>query len=366
MKKVFDAHVHHLFEMPIEEAIRIFKLEFPVTKTEKQAFMSLPNNVSPEKEFYLDQMQNMRMLFLKYSFSPNAYAFSGLEHPLNVAEMDDEYLSKEYLRQAEEYASVGYDGMKMLEGYPSMRKAMKRQLCDKVYDRYYSFLEENGIPIIMHVANPETFWNVEDIDEYSKKMGRGCDKSYPTKAQLHEEVDGIMKKHPKLRLALAHFGFMSYDIEQAKRWLDEYEHTMFDLTPGGEQLLKMGNEWDKWSKFFEEYQDRIIYGTDYYAFPQDEKWEENFLRRPKFLREFFETDTEHSYNGRPFRGIKLDENILQKIYWDNAMKWFGEPKKIDFAYMQKKVEELLGKPNKRAKFANEDLRYILKSINEKK
>jgi hypothetical protein len=27
MKKIFDAHIHHLFEMPIEEAIRIFKLE---------------------------------------------------------------------------------------------------------------------------------------------------------------------------------------------------------------------------------------------------------------------------------------------------------------------------------------------------
>jgi predicted TIM-barrel fold metal-dependent hydrolase len=180
-----------------------------------------------------------------------------------------------------------------------------------------------------------------------------------------EVLDGIMKKHPKLRFALAHFGFMSYDVEQARRWLD-YENTVFDLTPGGEQLLKMGKEWNEWEKFFAEYEDRIIYGTDYYAFPQDEKWEENFLRRPKFLREFFETNTEHEYVGRPFRGVKLDEDILQKIYWDNAMGWFGEPKKIDLVYMQKKAEELLQKPSKRAKFADEDLRYILKNISEKK
>lgn len=365
MKKVFDAHVHHLFEMPIEEAIRIFKLEFPVTGTEKQAFMSIPNDVSPKGEFYLDEMQNMRMLYLKYAFSPNAYAFSGLEHPLNVAEMDSEYLSKEYLRQAEEYASVGYDGMKMLEGYPAMRKVMKRQLCDKVYDRYYSFLEENSIPVTMHVANPEENWDISKAGEYAIKMGRVYDHTYPTRLQLLDEVDGIMKKHPKLRLALAHFGFMSYDIEQAKRWLD-YENTMFDLTPGGEQLLKMGEEWDKWSKFFEEYQDRIIYGTDYYAFPQDEKWEENFQRRPKFLREFFETDTEHEYVGTPFCGVNLDENILQKIYWDNGMEWFGEPKKIDLVYMQNKAEELLKKPNKRAEFANRDLDYILKNVSELK
>ena len=37
------------------------------------------------------------------------------------------------------------------------------------------------------------------------------------------------------------------------------------------------------------------------------------------------------------------------------MKWFGNPKKIDFEYMQKKEEELLQKDNKRAKFADEVL-----------
>ena len=365
MQKVFDAHIHHLFEMPIDEAIRIFKLEFPVTKTERQAFMSIPNDCDSKMNFYLDEMQNMRMLFLKYVFSPTAYAFSGLEHPFNVTELDEEYLSKEYLHQAEEYVLNGFDGMKMLEGYPSLRKVMKRKLCDKVYDRYYSFLEENGIPITMHVANPEENWDISKAGEYAIKMGRVYDHTYPTRLELLDEVDGIMKKHPKLKLALAHFGFMSYDIDQAKRWLD-YENTVFDITPGGEQLLNMLNNWTEWEKFFVEHQDRIIYGTDYYAFPQDEKWEENFLRRPKFLREFFETDSEHDYGGKVFRGVKLDEKILKKIYWDNAMRLLGNPKKINLEYMKRKADELLGKQNKYAKFADEDLRYILKNVRGKK
>ena len=365
MKKVFDAHVHHLFEMPIEEAIRIFNLEFPVTGTEGQAFMSIPNEVSPQGEFYLDEMQNMRMLFLKNAFSPTAYAFAGLEHPVDVVERDSAELSKEYLRQAKGYASVGYDGMKMLEGYPSMRKAMQRPLCDKVYDSYYSFLEENNIPVTMHVANPEENWDISKAGEYAIKMGRVYDHTYPTRLQLLGEVDRIMKKHPKLKLALAHFGFMSYDIDQAKHWLD-YENTVFDLTPGGEQLLNMRKNWTDWEKFFIEYQDKIIYGSDYYAFPMDEKWEENFLRRPKFLREFFETDSEHDYGGKAFRGVKLDEKILKKIYWDNAMRLLGEPKKINLEYMQRKADELLSKRNKHAKFADEDLTYILKNISERK
>ena len=361
MKKVFDAHIHHLFEMPIEEAVRIFKLEFPVTGTERQVFMSVPNEVSAENGFYFDEMQNIRILFLKHSFSPTAYAFAGLEHPLDVAEADGEFLSREYLRQAEEYYTVGFDGMKMLEGYPSMRKVMKRSLCDNVYDRYYGFLEENGIPVTMHVANPEENWDITKADAYAIKSGRVYDSSYPTRLQLLEEAFGIMKKHPKLKMALAHFGFMSYDIDMAKRWL-EYENTVFDITPGGEQLLGMLDNWEEWGRFFEEYQDRIIYGTDYYAFPQDENWEISFTRRPKFLREFFETDTVHDYLGRSFCGVKINEEILRKIYWNNSAKRLGDPKKIDYLYLKNKAEALLEKPNKYAEYADQDLRFIIESI----
>ena len=217
----------------------------------------------------------------------------------------------------------------------------------------------------MHLANPATFWNIDSADEYAIRMGRCCDKTYPTKEQLHEEVDGIIKKHPKLRLLLAHFGFMSYDIEQAKRWLD-YENTALDLTPGGEQLLNMFDNWEEWLKLFEQYQDKIIYGTDYYAFPQDENWEINFQRRPKFLQEFFQTNTKHDYLGEEFCGVKLDETIWQKICWDNAMRRFGLPKTINLSYMQNKAEVLLKKQNKRAEFADNDLIYILQTIREKK
>ena len=363
MKKVFDAHIHHTYEMSIKDAVRIFSLEFPVTGTERQAFMSIPNKVSPEHVFYLNEMQNIRMLFLKHSFAPTAYAFAGLEHPIDASEREDSYLSALYLKQAEEYASVGFDGMKMLEGYPSVRKAMKRPLNHTVYDKYYSFLEENNIPVTMHLANPESLWNIAEADEYSIKMGRVCDSTYPTKNELHDEVDGIMKKHPKLRLTLAHFGFMSTDIERANRWMD-YENTCFDITPGGEQLLKMGKEWDMWHDFFSQYQDRILYGSDYYAYPEDEKWEENFTKRPNFIREFFETDMEHEYQGEQFRGIKLDEKIVEKIYWNNAFRLLGEPKKIDYSYMKSKAKELLSKPNKYSEFANEDLAYILESISK--
>ena len=100
--------------------------------------------------------------------------------------------------------------------------------------------------------------------------------------------------NPELKLELAHFGFMSYDVAEAENFLS-YKNTFFNLTPGGEQLINMSCEWDRWLPFFKKYHDRILYGTDFYAFPKkDEKeWWIAFRRRHDFLRRFFETDNEY-------------------------------------------------------------------------
>lgn len=362
MKKVFEMHAHYIFDIPLDETIDIFKEEFLMTGTQKYTFLSLPHEATPNGGLRFNAAQNVKGLFLKKAFSPNAYAYAGLVHPLDVADKNEKELSKSYLTQAETYARVGYDGMKMLEGYPSMRKAMKRPLDDCVYDKYYSFLEENRIPVTMHVGNPENYWDISRADEYAIKAGRVCDETFPSKAQLHAEVEGIMKKHPRLRFTLAHFGFMSYDIKQARRWLDEYENTLFDLTPGGEQLLNMRKDWENWLEFFIQYQDRIMYGTDFYACPKDAAWETSFRRRPKFVRQFFETDGEYEYEKNKFVGVKLEKNILDKIYFKNAVREMGNPKPIDDAWLRCEAEKVLQTPNQNGGLAETDMKYILKSL----
>ena len=137
---------------------------------------------------------------------------------------------------------------------------------------------------------------------------------------------------------------------------------MFDLTPGGEQLLKMRENWSQWEKIFVDHQDCIIFGTDYYALPKDENWAVNFQRRPKFLRQFFETDTEYDYAGNLFKGVKMDERILDKIYTKNVKSFWGEPKKINLEYLKNKAEGLLKVENHDWKYAKYDLEYILKTL----
>lgn len=368
MEKFFDVHAHYtqfLRDVSIAEQVDIYQKEMELTGTYKISFLSCAHHADGGVCLTFDPLQNIRGLYLKHAFAPVGYAFAALEH--TKMDADKATRSADYLAQAKEYHAAGFDGIKMLEGYPSIRKVMGVPLYDEVYDEFYSYLEENRIPIILHIANPPEFWDMSKVSDWVKKAGRACDETYPTKDGLQKEVDEVMKKHPKLRLALAHFGFMSYDINQAKAWLDDYENTMFDLTPGGEQLINMGKNWDEWHDFFVQYQDRIVYGSDLRAFPftTQEEWETAVMRRPGLVRKFFETNEKHLYEAAEtteFYGVALEKEIREKIYYKNAERELGKPRAIDYAYMKKKAQDLLATNPTVDSYAKADLEYILQQL----
>ena len=305
MEKVYDIHIHYSFDIPLQETVDIFKEEFEATQTEKYCFMSLPHHAKNGVVDF-DEVQNIKGLYLKWAFQPNAYAFAGLVHP--KSHLDEKAVAQVLLLQAKQYLSVGFDGIKMLEGYPSLVKAWNLPVDSPIYDDFYRFMEENGYPILMHIANPKENWDISTASPYAIESGRVYDSSYPSKEELTAQVFRVMDKFPKLKFILAHFGFMSYDIDEAERYLS-YPNTLLDITPGGEQLINMQKEWEKWLPFWNKYQDRILYGTDFYAFPKDKNWEVAFMRRPKFIRQFLETNSEHIYLDEKFTGDRKSTRL---------------------------------------------------------
>ena len=358
MEKVYDIHIHYLFEIPLEETVSTFQEEFLATGTEKYNFLSLASVIENGK-VYRDELQNVKGLYLKYAFSPNAYAFAGLEHPSDHT--DTEKVAENFLVQAKKYFSVGYDGIKMIEGYPTLIKEWNLPLDSAVYDKFYAYMEEKGYPIVLHLANPKENWDISNASKYAIQAGRVYDESYPTKEEITEQAFRVLKKYPKLRFILAHFAFTSYDIAIAERFTS-YPNVVMDITPGGEQLINMSKEWDKWLPFWVKYQDRIVYGTDFYAFPKDENFEVAYQRRPKFIRQFFETDGEYIYLDEAFKGIKLDKCLRDKIYRENFLKLLGKPSEIDKEYLIQTAKNLQFVQNKRSKFADQDLAYILRTV----
>ena len=356
--KVFEGHLHFTFKVPVRESVEIFKQEFEETGTDKYCFLSIPSHGAVGN----DILQNSKALYYKAMFSPNAYAYAGLEYDYSLSEKD---MQDDLLRQAKEYLSNGFDGFKMLEGMPKYRKFINFPLDDARYDKFYAYMEEQGKPIIMHLAHPRVFWDKEKLDEYW--INRGClyDESFPSFDHLINEAFGILKKFTNINLTLAHWGFLVHNRELMLKFMS-YPNTRLDVTPGGEQYFEMIDDdivW--WKSFIEKYADRICYGTDLYQFEKNgvDNWKTAFHRRPDFVRNFFETDTEHFYGNQKFKGIKLDQKYLKKIYRDNLLELLGEPSKINYQYVIDRANELLKNATKES-LDEYDLKCIIWDITD--
>ncbi len=339
-EKVYDGHVHTTMRVPLRESVEIYKKEFEELGVTKEVFASTP--LSTKVLGDMDKIQNLKALYYKSVFSPNAYAFCDLEHDFN---MPMEQRADYYLNQAKEYLANGFDGFKILEGMPTCIKKLGFLLDNPVLEPFWAYLEEQGCPVLMHNAHPKYFWDKDRVGEYWIKRGcyYGEGMGYPDFYEILNALFNVLDRHPNLKITLAHMGFFCEDYDLAEKFMS-YKNTKLDVTPGGEQFLEYlnGKDRQKWTDFIIKYSDRIKYGTDLYNFERtnDKEWKTAFHRRPDFIRQIFETDTEHDYCGTKFVGLKLPKKYRNKIYRENLINELGNPKPINFDWAISKVKEL--------------------------
>ena len=244
-------------------------------------------------------------------------------------------IGKAQLAYLEPLLDSGMDGVKLLEGKPYMRKVHPIPAFDaECWEPFWDYMEQNAVPITFHVNDPETFWsNVPD--PWLVKQGWQYDASYINNEEQYAEIERVLNRHPKLKLILAHFYFMSGQLTRLSALLDAYKNIAVDLTPGIEMYENFSGQPDKAAAFFARYHDRICYGTDIggrciltnEGYPFNER--EN-LRRPQIVRAFLEdafetrieSDGEYLVNRKPFvlKPLGLTEERLTEIYSRNILQ----------------------------------------------
>lgn len=269
--------------------------------------------------------QNPICLMLKLMHPGKVYACGGLFYKLAGQTKD----TLDLRGQAERLIGLGFDGMKMIEGKPTAYKELGIPLNDSVYDDYFGWLQDRQIPVVFHIADPETFWDREKIPPHFLDQG-WCydDGTYPTKEQLYEQVDDILSRFAKLRVIFAHFYFLSADIDRASAFLEKWPTVSFDITPGTEMYRNFSQNVDQWSEFFTRYADRIVFGTDNVC-SVDQGDLEGSIEKIHCMRRFLSGTDEFRFGRYEVRGLGLDESVLAKIYSGNFERHFGaEPKPV--------------------------------------
>ena len=239
------------------------------------------------------------------------------------------------LAQAKDIYDAGFDGYKMLEGKPTTRKETGIPLDSEIYDDALSFVEEKGMHVLLHVADPYIFWDPALCPESAIKNGWSyVDGTYVEKEALHAEVDRMLAKHPKLKVTLAHFYFLSFDLDRLSRFLDRNPCVSLDVTPNPYMFYDFQKDLARSREFFIKYQDRILYGTDNMVHDGfDGKGGLSMAqKRSADIFRFFEQSDVYEpecWILGPLRGIGLSGEPLKKIYKLNYERLQGGARAMD-------------------------------------
>jgi len=284
---------------------------------------------------------NAALIGFKARFPDRAYICGGPDYTEVVATRprDPAILAS----QVNTLRAIGFDGWKLLAGKPRTRRWLPIPLDASPYEGMWTALEEHQMPVVWHVADPEEFWDEERCPVWARLQGcfyGGGD--YPPKEQFYQEVDAVLGRHPRLRIILAHFYFLSADLGRAAAFLDAHPTVCFDLAPGNEMFINFARNHEATRAFFQRYADRLIFGTDISAnrVAAGPGGRTSMLDTAWLVRSFLETDGPLPLPSRTSRwldphgeglcGLGLPHASLERICRTNFERWFGPaPRALD-------------------------------------
>jgi predicted TIM-barrel fold metal-dependent hydrolase len=207
---------------------------------------------------------------------------------------------------------------------------------DARFDPVLDFIEKNNITLIAHLGEPRNAWlpveqmTVSNDKRYFTEHPEYHMYKHPENPSYEDEInarDKMLKKHPKLRVVGAHMGSLEWDVDELAKRLDQYPNLAVDLAARIVHLqVQSVKNWQKVHDFMVKYQDRLIYATDHGVDAKSNVAELNKSLHTDRLEdwEYLATGNEMkgpSFEGA-FKGLKLPKDVIDKIYYTNAKKWF--------------------------------------------
>jgi predicted TIM-barrel fold metal-dependent hydrolase len=247
--------------------------------------------------------------------------------------------------QLEAARKLGAAGLKISKGlglgYPTPDLTRPLPVDDAGLDPLFEKAGQLGMPVAIHTGDPKAFWQPpgpknERFDELKAHPEWSFyGEPVPSWEQLYQAFERRVARHPKTIFIGVHFGNAPEDPDLVARMLDEHPNLYIDTAARVPEIGRHDPE--KMRRFYEKYQDRVLFGTDtgiggsqeemMYgsngADPPTAKDEELFYTA---TYRYFETRDRQFTHPTPIQGrwkidgVGLSEPILRKIYYENAAR----------------------------------------------
>jgi hypothetical protein len=211
------------------------------------------------------------------------------------------------------YMKKGYVGYKIWHGpyYRVLKEGESgiRYIDDPAHETMLAAIEKAGMVMAsVHIADPDgPFGN----------RGKWC----TDPVEFWREVIGlerVLQRHPNLKVVAAHCSWLvcqDAQIDFLRYMLDTYPNFYVDLAATFNYFYLVN--YDNLRDFMIQYADRILYGTDKGIF--DKKAISGQAR--SYAQTFQTLETDEILKGRnPMKGLNLPKDVLEKIYYKNAVK----------------------------------------------
>jgi uncharacterized protein len=182
-----------------------------------------------------------------------------------------------------------------------------------------------GIPVAIHVTDPEAFFQpLDPFNERYEELIRHpdwhfcCPPKFPTKEAILDARNRVLSRHPDTTFILLHVGNWPENLDSVEDVLRRYPNAVVEF---GARQAELGRQPRRARDFFLKNADRILFGTDHG--PAQEMYR-SYFRWLETADEYFD------YWGYPDQGrwkiygLDLPDKVLAKIYHENAERIFSQ------------------------------------------
>jgi predicted TIM-barrel fold metal-dependent hydrolase len=248
---------------------------------------------------------------------------------IDYSKIDDVNFGAEMVQQLDDSVRRGARGLKVLKDLGLGVKDKSGKLVaidDRRLDPIWEECGKLGIPVAIHTSDPEAFFKPTDKhnERYEELMHNPTWSFYgpqfPNKKRLLEERNHVFERHKHTTFIALHVANWPENLDAVSAWLERYPNMYVEF---GAREAELGRQPRRARQFFQQYQDRILFGTDS---DPEEKMYANYFRWLETADEYFD------YWGYPGQGrweiygLALPDEILKKVYSGNAERIFAQYK----------------------------------------
>lgn len=235
--------------------------------------------------------------------------------------IDEPGYSERVAAQLEEDVRAGAQGLKIFKDLGLTAKdgdGQRIRTDDPRLDALWAKAGELGIPVLIHTGEPASFFDPHDrfnerwLELKLRPNRARPPEEYPPWEEIMQEQWNVFAKHPNTTFINAHLGWMGGDLARLGALLDRYPNVYTEIAA---VLAELGRQPRFARAWFEQYQDRVLFGKDSWA-PEEYYY---YFRTLETADDYFPYYRRYHAFWRLY-GLDLSDEVLRKLYYENAAR----------------------------------------------